>query len=156
MPHSPLHRGLTSLFATLVAAVTLSSVAQATHAPTRSPEASQLRALGAPERDAESFSVVTMNAGVQRQYGLDSGVLRRMWLRDPKQQVASNQPARTIAEAFVQAHAAELGLGATYAQQIELRYEKPSPSGTHFRWDQVVDGVKVYRSELVVKVSPKG
>lgn len=156
MPHSPLRRAVTSSLTTLATVVTLSAPAIATHAPTRSPEAARVSALGAPERGAESFSSVTMTGGVQRQYGLDSGVLRRMWLRDPKQQPSSNQVPRAIAEAFVQAHAAELGLGATYAQEIELRYEKTSPSGTHFRWDQVVNGVKVYRSELVVKISPKG
>ena len=43
-----------------------------------------------------------MTAGVQKQYGLDSGVLRRMWLRDPKQQPASNQAPRTIAETLAE------------------------------------------------------
>ncbi|MFN8588218.1 MAG: proprotein convertase P-domain-containing protein [Candidatus Eisenbacteria bacterium] len=152
-PHARVFARAIALALTLTA---LSAPAFAHRAPVRSNEANAIRALGTPDREFESYSAVTWTDGVQRQYGLDSGVLRRLWLRDPKLQPASADSPRSIAEGFVSAHATELGLDGAPAQVLALAYEKASPSGTHFRWNQVVSGVPVYRSEIVVKVNRKG
>jgi subtilisin-like proprotein convertase family protein len=98
-----------------------------------------------------------MSDGVQRQYGVDSGLLRRYWLRNPASVASSPGAPKTIAEQFLVAHAAELGINAgSIASELKLASEKESPSGTHLRWDQQVNGVPVWRSEIVVKVDNAG
>jgi zinc metalloprotease ZmpB len=116
-----------------------------------------LRALAAPEAELETIGAPVNSDGAQRQYGLDSGLLRRYWLRAHAPQVRSGAKARTVAEEFLAAHAEELGLAAgALDKELEFTSEKGTPSGTHLRWDQAWQGVPVYRSEIVVKVSADG
>lgn len=157
MPLSPPVRF--QLFASLLLAgcVLAPGVALAKRAPDLTPAAAAIRALGSPDREFERFGSIQMTGGVQRQYGLDSHVLRRYWLRSPAMLPTSTKTAREVAEQFLQGHAAELGLSATTLEQtLTLAYEKATPSGTHLRWNQQVKGVPVYRSEIVIKVNSKG
>lgn len=157
MPLAPQQRYGILRYIVLTALLALPSLALAKRAPDLTPAAAAIRALGSPARDAESFDAVQMSGGVQRQYGMDSHLLRRYWLRNPELQPTSTLSPKQAAEAFLNGHAGELGLSAaTLGQQLALRSEKASPSGTHLRYDQVVQGVPVYRSDIVLKVNSKG
>jgi subtilisin-like proprotein convertase family protein len=141
----------------LAAALLVPATAQAKRAPDRSSLSASLRALSSPVADFESSSSPAMSDGIQRQYGLDTGLLRRYWLRDPGSVANATGSPRTIAEQFLAAHAAELGISAgSIDSDLKLASEKESPSGTHLRWDQQVNGVPVWRSEIVVKVDKAG
>lgn len=130
----------------------------APRAAVRSAAAAAIVDLGSPERDAEAFGQVSLERGVQRQHGLDSGVLRRWWLRTPASPTSrALVPAKQAAEDFLRQHATELGLDeVTPLDGLAMQYEKASPSGTHLRWNQTVGGVPVYRAEVVVKVNLAG
>ena len=147
-----------SLAAALLAGLALApSLARAHKAPDRTTLSAELRALTTPEKDFESLSRLQNADGVQRQYGLDTHLLRRYFLRSPELQPQSSLAPRQVAEDFLAAHAGELGLSAVAPLQgLALAYEKQSPSGTHLRYDQVVDDVPAYRSEIVIKINGKG
>jgi len=150
---------LTARLAAIIAAIAvlMPHSVLAKRAPERSGLPFQLSRMGSPTSEFEALSPAGLVGGVQRQYGLDSQLLRRYWLRSPSLVQASSAPPRHIAETFLQAHAAELGLNAGAIEpQLALAYEKASPSGTHVRWNQQVNGVPVYRSEIVVKVNQEG
>lgn len=143
--------------ALVLALVLAAPAAHAKRAPQRDADATALVDRGAPEARMEALRGGRVEDGVQRQYGLDSGLLRRYWLRDLNAQPTSTASPRDIASNWIKAHATELGLSAAAVDQnLELAYGKESPSGTHFRWNQVLNGVPVYRSEIVVKVNKRG
>ncbi len=128
--------------------------AWAQKAPAAVPGKASLRSA---VREIEAASGFVRDGDVQLQYGTDTGLLRHLYRRTPPGPVSKAMPARVAAENFLAAHAAELGLasgGGTI--QVELTSEKASLSGTHYRYDQVVDGVPVYRAEVVVKVAQDG
>ena len=128
----------------------------AKRAPSRSPEAAALVAR-APDLASHPVTGGQVQNGVQRMLDSRSGLLRRWWLRDGATQPVSKAAPRDIATGFLTAHATELGIAPDRLERdLTLQSEKASPSGTHFRWNQQVDGVPVYRSEIVVKVSPLG
>lgn len=104
--------------------------------------------------DVEDAGAIVTDGHVRKVYGIESRTLRRWWSMTPRAATQSRAPARQIALDFLRSHADELGLDAADpAAGLELAYEKPSPSGTHLRWNQHVAGVPVWRSEIVVKVS---
>jgi len=145
---------LVSLVLTLI--VTATGPAHAKRAPSRDPAAAALVAR-APDLASRSVVGGRVQNGVQRMLDAQSGLLRRWWLRDAAAQPASKAAPRDIATGFLTAHAAELGIAPERIERdLTLASEKASPSGTHFRWDQQLDGVPVYRSEIVVKVSRQG
>jgi subtilisin-like proprotein convertase family protein len=128
----------------------------AKRAPDRSPEAAALVAR-APDLVTHPVTGGRVLDGVQRMLDSQSGTLRRWWLRDGSALPVSKAAPRDIAAGFLAAHATELGITPEHLERdLTLASEKASPSGTHFRWNQQVDGVPVYRSEIVVKVSPRG
>lgn len=149
---------LSVLLAALFASAALAPLALALpHAPLREDLPATLKALTAPEKDAESFAPVATEDGISKQYGLDSQLLRRYWLRTPQAYARSAMAPRQIAESFLSQHASELGLKeGTPLADLAFGYEKGTPSGAHLRFDQTVDGVPVYRAEVVVKVNPYG
>lgn len=151
------HR-LFRLAALVVAALlTAASPSLANRAPDRGALPASLQALSAPDLASESFRPIRMEGGVQRQYGASSELLRRYWLRVPAALPTSATPPRAIAERFLADHAAELGLaGGRIDESLSFESAKDSPSGSHFRWQQIAGGVPVYRSEIVVKVSKLG
>lgn len=149
---------LSTLLVALLTAVTVASPARALpHAPDRTHLSAALKALTAPEKDAEAFAPVATADGVSKQYGLDSQVLRRYWLRTPQAYARSAMAPRQVAESFLADHAVELGLKeGTPLADLAFGYEKGTPSGAHLRFNQTVDGVPVYRAEVVVKVNKYG
>ncbi len=153
IPSTHWRAGLALVLALVIAA----PAAYAKRAPQRDADASALVSRGAPEARVEALRGGRVEDGVQRQYGMDSNLLRRYWLRDLNAQPTSTASPREIASNWVKAHASELGLtAAAVDQNLEFAYGKESPSGTHFRWNQVLNGVPVYRSEIVVKVNKRG
>jgi subtilisin-like proprotein convertase family protein len=149
----PLVAGLLVVGAALIVPTTV----EAKRAPDRSQLSASLRALSSPVAEFEASSKPAMAGGIQRQYGADSGLLRRYWLRNPSSVAAGSGSPKAIAEQFLTAHAGELGLSAgAIGSELDLAYEKESPSGTHLRWNQEVNGVPVWRSEIVVKVDQAG
>ena len=157
MRPSSLHRFVPRFMALLLMSAVLAPAAFAQHAPRRDALPSALRALTSPEQDAEPITKASTAAGIETQYGLDSQVLRRYWLRTPQAYARSAMAPRQIAESFLAQHAVELGLkDGTPLADLSLQYEKGSPSGSHLRFDQTVDGVPVYRAEVVVKVNKYG
>ncbi len=149
---------LSVLLTALLALVTFAPRAHALpHAPNREDLPTALKALTAPEKDAEAFAPVATEDGISKQYGLDSQLLRRYWLRTPQSYARSAMAPRQIAESFLTQHATELGLKeGTPLADLAFSYEKGTPSGAHLRYDQTVDGVPVYRAEVVVKVNTHG
>ena len=116
-----------------------------------------LLAAPAPVREIEESGSLVTEGSIQKRYGIESRVLRRWWKMSPSAATVSRVAAREIAMSFLSTHAAELGLDATVPDRgLVLSSEKRTPSGTHFRWDQHVAGVPVWRSDLVVKVSNSG
>ena len=145
------------LVALVFAATTVRSAQALPHAPNRAAVPAALRALTAPEKDAEAFAPVATEDGISKQYGLDSQILRRYWLRTPQAYARSAMAPRQVAESFLSQHATELGLKeGTPLADLAFGYEKGTPSGAHLRFDQTVDGVPVYRAEVVVKVNKYG
>jgi subtilisin-like proprotein convertase family protein len=141
----------------LTASLFAATTASAHRAPDRSNLTAAVRALVSPEKDFENLGAMRNSGGVQSQYGLDSQLLRRYWLRAPQMQAGSTLPPRQVAESFLVSHAAELGVETSRPDLgLALAYEKESPSGTHLRWNQRVGDVPVYRSEIVIKVNKKG
>ena len=154
----PLRLASRPLLVVLALALCAASAAPAfaKRAPARSPEAAALVAR-APDLVSHSVTGGRVQDGVQRMLDSQSGRLRRWWLRDASAQPVSKGAPRDIATGFLTAHAAELGIAPDRLERdLTLASEKASPSGTHFRWNQMVDGVPVYRSEIVVKVSRQG
>jgi subtilisin-like proprotein convertase family protein len=105
----------------------------------------------------EAVGTARTTDGVLRQYGSSTGVLRRYFRRAPGAGFKAPGPARQVADLFLVAHAAELGIDPTRVEtDLQVRYVKDTPSGTHVRYDQRIDGVPVYRGEVVVKVGRAG
>lgn len=146
------------LFAlTCLALMAFATTGWAKRAPDRSNLSATIRALSAPDVVAEQLAPSKTSGGVQRQLGAGTGLLRRYYLREPAQQPSSTEAPRAIADRFLRDHAAELGLAVDApARDLELTAEQESPSGTHFRWRQQLNGVPVYRGDLVLKVSKRG
>jgi subtilisin-like proprotein convertase family protein len=141
-------------------AVAVSMVLAAGATAKQAPTAGQpvLASAGLQPADIEERGSV-LNAGdTQISKGLQSDVVRRYWRRtatDPARK-ASAAPA-VIARQFLLENAVQFGLDpARLASDLVLDTEKTSPSGTHYRYQQVVGGVPVYRGEVVVKVSNGG
>lgn len=156
MPHKLcVHRVALFVATALLALAALP--AHAKRAPERDAASAALLARSAPEARIEGLTRGRLESGVQRQYGLDSGVLRRYWLRDLDSQPSSTMSPKDVASKFLADHARELGVNAGRIEEtLALAYQKESPSGTHLRWNQVVNGVPVFRSEIVIKVNKRG
>lgn len=126
----------------------------------RVPESSfgaPLKVSPAPLRELEGLGPVRFEAGVHREFGAASGLLRRYYRRIPSRPSKASGTPRQIAADFLSDHATLLGLESARGRiELDLQSEKPSPSGVHLRWQQTVDRVPVYRSEIVVKVSRGG
>lgn len=132
-------------------------LARAQHAPDRRMLTAALRTLVMPDREPETLDESRVDAGVETRRGADSHLLRRWWLRTPQAYGKSTATPRVVAESFLEAHAGDLGLPAAMPlANLALASEKASPSGTHLRWNQTVDGVPVFRAEVVVKVNRDG
>lgn len=141
----------------LTVLASLASSALARQRPDRASVPAALQALSAPEAEQEPLGTTLHADGVQLQYGIDSRILRRYWLRAGAPSARSSAPPRTIASNFLLAHASELGLSAdALDKELAFTSEKGTPSGTHLRWDQMYEGVPVYRSEIVIKVNTSG
>lgn len=111
-----------------------------------------LRSVPLPTLAADPAQPLRREGPARVQYG-SSGLLRRYWLREVARNAAT-RPATLVARDFVESHAAALGLDAALLDRsLSTPVEKTSLSGTHLRWEQQVDGVPVWRSDLVVKVA---
>lgn len=113
------------------------------------------------EREIEAVGPPRISAEGDERYGAESGLLRRFWRRGPGASSAAaaegGAAPLAVARQYLEANAARLGIDALPLDaELSLFSEKRSPSGTHFRWQQIVDGVPVERAEIVVKVSNSG
>jgi zinc metalloprotease ZmpB len=149
-------RHLLPLLPALLLALAWAPASLAKRAPARDPEA---LALVSRAPDLRAIHVVRGRVvdGLQRGLDRESGLLRRFWLREPGAAPRTRLAPRDAALGFLADHATELGLAADRLDRdLAPAAEKASLSGTHFRWNQQVGGVPVYRAEIVVKVSPLG
>lgn len=144
-----------SLLAALaVLAVPFTALAKRAPDPQRRPA---LLATPVTIADIEETARPTTSATIQKRYGIETRRLRRYWDFSVSEARVSSAPARQIATEFLRANAAELGLEAAAPERnLTFTSEKSTPSGTHLRWDQQINGVPVWRSDLVVKVSNSG
>ena len=142
----------------IAAGVLLTSVnALAKQAPSASAGSAIGKAAPAPVREIESTRPPVNQAGASLEFGADTGMLRRYYLRQPGAAAHKAEAPAVTARRFLVEQAGLLGLDPNRIDaDLVLSSEKPSLSGTHFRWQQVVNGVPVYRSEIVVKVSNRG
>lgn len=109
-----------------------------------------------PLREAEN-SIARREGGARLQFGAESGLLRDFYLHSPARGAVSAAAPADVARQFLVDKAPRLGVDATrLAETLRLDSTRETPSGTHFRWQQVVDGVPVFRGDLVLKVSPRG
>ena len=143
-------RGLAAASA-VVAIALVAMPALAKRAPDH--EVHPAKAAAGNVREIEAARAFERNGDLQLQFGQDTGLLRHVYRRTPAGFANKAIAPRGVAEAFLADHAALLGLDAA---QVRLTSEKPSPSGTHFRYDQYVGEVPVYRAEVVVKVANDG
>lgn len=119
----------------------------------------RINAVAPALAESEVLGPVRFDSGVQRRFGEESGLLRRYWRLTPGPAKAGGAAvdAKSAAESFLLANATALGIDAsTIARTLTLASEKRTPSGTHVRWNQVVNGIPVYRGDIVVKVSNEG
>jgi subtilisin-like proprotein convertase family protein len=115
------------------------------------------KASPAPLRQIEAVGSVVHEGGAQLMFGIDSGLLREYYLRQPGSAPSKAGSAGSKARDFLVERATVLGLDPRRIDaDLRLVSEKSSPSGTHFRWEQVVGGVPVYHSDIVIKVSRLG
>jgi subtilisin-like proprotein convertase family protein len=111
------------------------------------------KAAAGEVREIEAARAFERSGDLALQFGQDTGLLRHVYRRTPAGFASKAVAPRQVAEAFLAEHAGLLGLDAA---EVRLGSEKPSPSGTHFRYDQYVGEVPVYRAEVVVKVAHDG
>jgi subtilisin-like proprotein convertase family protein len=115
--------------------------------------AAPAKAAAAPIREIEATRGFERSGDLQLQFGADTGLLRHVYRRSPAAAAGKAVAPQRVAEAFLAEHTTLLGLDRA---RVTLASEKATPSGTHFRYDQHVDGVPVYRAEVVVKVARDG
>jgi subtilisin-like proprotein convertase family protein len=129
----------------------------AKHAPARDAKAAALVALTPELREAEALDRAQVDGAIQRRFGAESGLLRRYWRHSPPAANSRGIAPLLAARSFLLENAGPIGFT---PEQIErdlvLDSEKATPSGTHLRWNQTLDGVPVYRAEIVVKVAASG
>lgn len=103
----------------------------------------------------EPTAAAILEGGALLQFGAESGLLRDYYLRAPGLLNArAGVPPATVARDFLAANAARFGLAAgRLDSDLTLVSEKESPSGTHYRYQQVMNGVPVFRGDLVLKVN---
>ena len=100
----------------------------------------RLLSAPAPHRQIESVGPVRRVGNAQSRYGIETGVLRRYWRLSPASPGSRVNNPRQVALGYLHDHATELGIRADRLDdQLQLAYEKISPSGTHLRWQQVVE-----------------
>jgi Zn-dependent metalloprotease/fibronectin type 3 domain-containing protein len=63
--------------------------------------------------------------------------------------------AEDVARSFLRDNTALFGM-ASEVSDLAVVSTKPSPSGTHVRFQQMIDGIPVYRSEVVVNLNREG
>lgn len=145
--------------ATLAAAAGLALFAcpaGAKHAPASVPGIAA-QVAGPFEKDIESLSAQQVEGAGVVELGLETGALRRYYRRTITGNPGKAAMPAVTAAGFLAANAARLGLDpARLASDLQLVSEKTSLSGTHFRYQQLLGGVPVYRGDLVVKIANDG
>ena len=131
--------------------------AVAKRAPVRDSKVAALLAHEPQMREAEALDRIQVDGAIQRRFGAESGLLRRYWRHSAPSATARSIAPRLAAREFLLANAGPIGMTAAQIdRELVLDSEKATPSGTHLRWNQVLDGVPVYRAEIVVKVANSG
>ncbi len=149
-------RALLSVLLALAALLPAAGV-QAKKAPETSAKRAALLARPLMLRDIENGGALQKSGGAQSSIGTATGRLLRYWRMTPDRGGVSSTAPRAIAESYLTSNAARLGLVASkLGDDLSLFSEKASPSGTHVRYQQQVNGVPVYRGDLVIKVSNGG
>ena len=117
-----------------------------------------LAGYGMEPKDIESRGPALTAGETQVTKGEETGVVRRYWRRavgDAARKAAA--PPSVVAQQFLLGNATQFGLDPQrLTTDLVLDTEKTSLSGTHYRYQQYVGGVPVYRGEIVVKVSNAG
>ena len=113
--------------------------------------------VGPFEKDIEAVSAQRIEGAGVVQLGAETGSLRRYYRRTIAATPNKTALPAVTAAGFLAANASRLGLDpARVATDLQLVSEKRSLSGIHFRYQQMLGGVPVYRGDLVLKIANDG